>query len=186
MYRIFFFCLSIVAITGCSQPASPTRAEVPEGAISVVEFLDFNCPACKAAQEVIRPVKTMENVYFEIRHLPLTFIPGHETSFDAAVSYECLADKGFGVEAEAALFDNQGSITKEFLENLPVEYAFDVDSEEYAACIASSDIQKRVAKDARDARAMDIPGTPGILVNGVLTPAAAVEAAVARLQGADK
>ena len=170
MLRVVVCAVLVAVLAGCGADSPATREQTADtDAVSVVEFLDFNCPACKSAQTLLRPLAFEKGVVFEVRHFPLSQIPGHETSFAAAVAYECLADAGFAVEAEAALFDNQGDLTEEFLAQLPSDYALPVPSDAYQACRESKQVEARVQADAAAARKLDLPGTPAVLINGELT-----------------
>ena len=173
-------------LAGCGATDNPflTRGETPPDAkIVVVEFSDFNCPACRGAQPVVREVKRQPGVHFELRHLPLPIL-GHETSYAAAGAYECGAEQDYGAVFEAALFDNQGSFSEEFFANIPSVYGFETDgtfnSTDYQACLAEERHSKLVSSDARTAARANLRSTPSFVVNGkVVTGGSALQQAVA-------
>lgn len=178
--------LLVFVLTGCGASDSPflTRNETPTDAkIVVVEFSDFNCPACRGAQPVVRELKRQSGLYFELRHLPLA-IPGHETSYAAAAAYECGAEQNYGAKFETALFDNQGNFSDEFFLRLPTIYGFAADdtfnSEDYQACLSEERYAKLVSADVRAAAGAGLRATPTFVVNGkVVTGASALQQAVA-------
>src|SRR3989344_5767993 len=63
------------------------------GALEVVEFSDFQCPACGAAYPQIKNIVAQYNdkVKFIYKHFPL---PSHPFAFKAAEASECAADQG--------------------------------------------------------------------------------------------
>lgn len=64
--------------------------------VTLVEFADMNCPACRTSYPEVKKVlaKYGSRIRFAYRHLPLMDKPGHETSLDAAAIAEFAADKG--------------------------------------------------------------------------------------------
>lgn len=171
--------LFAVLLSACTSGAAPTtgslqtRATPPAGKIVVVEYSDFNCPACKSSYPLVREVERMPDVYFELRHFPLP-IPGHETSSQAASAYECGAEQGLADEFAAALFENQSEegFSDTFLAGLPAKYGFDkragFDAKKYAACFADGTYTDKIGTDKLSAKQAEVNGTPAFVVNGTL------------------
>lgn len=78
---------------------------VPQGAhaegqvnaeVTVVEFGDLFCPACRANYSAIHNTIESSNgkIRFVFRHMPMHNIPGHEFAFSAAILSEIAAEKG--------------------------------------------------------------------------------------------
>jgi uncharacterized membrane protein/predicted DsbA family dithiol-disulfide isomerase len=79
--------------------ALPRREKViggEEAVVTVIEFADFNCPACRSSYPNVRQVlgRYGDRVRFAYRHFPLIGKVGHETSLEAALFSEYAADKG--------------------------------------------------------------------------------------------
>jgi len=79
--------------------ALPRREKVigtDEAVVTVIEFADFNCPACRSSYPEVRRVlrKYGDKVRFAFRHYPLLGRPGHDFSLEAALFAEYAADKG--------------------------------------------------------------------------------------------
>jgi len=70
----------------------PVRGN-PEASVVLVEFSDFQCPACGAAQSVVKEVldKYSDKIRFEYHHFPLTSI--HRYAYRAAEAAECAGDQ---------------------------------------------------------------------------------------------
>lgn len=64
--------------------------------VRVIEFADFNCPACRSVapemDEIYR--KASGRIRWAFRNMPLTELKGHETSIHAAALAELAAEKG--------------------------------------------------------------------------------------------
>src|SRR3989344_6569858 len=74
--------------------------------VKVVEFSDFECPACKAAEPAIKNVISSngDNVQFIYRHFPL---PQHLNGKIAAAFAEAAGEQGKFWEAHDKLFETQ-------------------------------------------------------------------------------
>jgi protein-disulfide isomerase len=164
-------CILLV-LSGCSVNQSLTRETPPVGTkVTVVEFSDFNCPACAGASQIAKKIKTIPNLYFEFRHLPLA-IRGHETSEAAANAYECARYQDFGEEMEDALFENQGSLNEKLFLRIPETYNFgeNFDSAVFEQCITDNQFGSLVKRDMSAARSLGVNATPTFFVDGIKTP----------------
>lgn len=169
--KIFVFSFVLVLLAGCSGEPILTREDPPAGTkVVVVEFSDFNCPACRAASETAAKIKNIPGLYFEFRHLPLP-IAGHETSAAAANAFECARSQGFADEMEAALFENVGNLDEDLFLKIPEKYDFgeNLDSEKFEACVTESEFKSLVDRDYNAARSRGINATPTFFVNGIKT-----------------
>lgn len=163
--------LTVAAVvSGCGKSSyrSPTWERPYRGAasssVTVVEFSDFQCPACKAAEATVNDLLAQygTGVRFEYRHFPLTSI--HRYAFGAAVASECAADQGKFWEYHDRLFREQPNFSKKSL----IGYAQDLglDVEPFTACLSSDDPTQRVKDDADEAARRKLPGTPTFFING--------------------
>lgn len=68
----------------------------PDAKVTIVEFADINCPACRDSYPMVKAIlaKHGDGVRLAFRHFPLIGVDGHETSVDAAVIGEYAASKG--------------------------------------------------------------------------------------------
>lgn len=131
--------------------------------VTLVEFSDFQCPACQAAEAVVEDALAQYgNVRFEYHHFPLTSI--HRLAFKAAVASECAADQGKFWEYHDRLFREQPNFSQKDL----VAYAQDLglDTDSFTACLGSGDPAQRVKDDAAEAARLRLQGTPTFFING--------------------
>lgn len=125
-------------------PLPPVVAELQKQApVTVVEFLDFQCPACGAQHRIFREVLAdLEyDVHFEYLHAPL---PQHPHAADAARAYICAAEQGRGSEMADALFLSAAPDAEEtarFAEGLGL------DANAFARCLASERTAEQLRVD---------------------------------------
>lgn len=77
-------------------PATAHMMGSPTAAVTIVEFADLACPACRTmaprVEEFVK--KHADSVRLLFRHYPLTKVPGHEYSEKAAALCEMAAERG--------------------------------------------------------------------------------------------
>ena len=140
--------------------AGPADAKV-----TVVEFADFQCPACASFYPVMKQAKEKysdQSVSFVFRHYPL---PQHEHAQLAAEAAEAAHAQGKFWEYHDILFENQPEFEKDQL----IEYAEQIglNMEEFNTALDSRTYRDVVLADLADGRAIGVPGTPSIYINGV-------------------
>ena len=142
-----------------------------EGAsgVTVVEFLDFECEACRAAYPIVEQLREeyAGQVTFVARYFPL---PGHFNAERAARAVESAARQGE--------FETMYQMMYETLElwgeaQVPHDELFrgfaeeiGLDMEQYDADYASEDVAERVQRDVEDGLALGVQGTPTFYVDG--------------------
>lgn len=138
--------------------------------VIVIEFSDFNCPACRAAATTANKIKEIPNLYFEFRHLPLPLV-GHDSSRAAANAFECAREQNFGEKMEIALFANSGKLDEDLFLQIPKKYNFseDLDFEKFEKCVVENKFKKMIDNDYNFARGRGVNATPTFFVNGVKT-----------------
>jgi protein-disulfide isomerase len=136
----------------------PTSAPVV-----IVEFADFECPACGATQPVLDELYEHHQgqVRFYFKHYPL---PMHQNAEKAARASVAAMRQGKFWELHAVLFKNQTALGVENVEKLAQGLGLDLarfrqdrDSE------ATADF---VAKNRKQGEALALTGTPSIFING--------------------
>ncbi len=130
--------------------------------VTVVEFGDFECPACGRAEEVAREMRAKygHEVRFVFRQFPLQRI--HPYAEKAAEASECAAEQGKFWEAVERLYAGQGDLTEPAL----LRYAKDIglDEGKFQKCFSSGEMAARVQRDLEDGRALGVRLTPTFFV----------------------
>lgn len=140
--------------------------------VTVVEFSDFQCPACQAAQPVVKQVLTdyQGRINFIYRHFPLT---QHKNAFAAALASEAAGEQGKFWEMHDKLFDTQenwelSDKPTEVFEGYAQELELDIDK--FRADRDSRELSDKIKRDTGDALALGVNSTPTFFINGIKTP----------------
>ena len=140
-----------------------------EADISLVEYSDFQCPACKQAYPVVEQiVENYGNQFsFEYRHYPLRSI--HPNAQLAAQAAEAAGVQGKFWEMHDMLFDNQSEWSRSFnptknFKDYAEELGLNVDRFEFD--LKSDEVIAKVDADEAEAQSLQLPGTPSFVVNG--------------------
>jgi len=137
--------------------------------VTVVEFTDLQCSACRTAESVAQELAKMDGVRFVFRHLPLLAI--HKNAWEAAVAAETARKLGKGWEMVALLFKKQSEWEKENdFDKKALEYAGELGlgKDEFLLIYEDSETEKQIIDDFTLANKLKFNGTPTFLVDGEL------------------
>lgn len=140
-----------------------------EGAVTVVEFLDFECEACGAFYPVVEDLREKFDgeITYVVRYFPL---PGHINSTQAALAAEAAAQQGRFEDMYHRLFETQAQWGEQSEETPAVFRGFaedlGLDMTAYDAAIADPATADRVQVDKRDGEKLQVNSTPTFFVDG--------------------
>lgn len=140
-----------------------------EGAITVVEFLDFECEACGAFYPVVEDLREKYDgeITYVVRYFPL---PGHINSTQAALAAEAAGQQDRFEDMFHRLFETQAQWGEQSAETPEVFRAFaedlGLDMEAYDAAIADPATAERVQSDKSDGERLEVNSTPTFFVDG--------------------
>ena len=133
-------------------------------AVTIVEFTDFQCPACSRTQPIIDEVvkEYGDRVKLVIRDYPLYTM--HANALKAAEAAEAAREQGKYWEYTALLFKNQQALGPADL----VEYARQVgmDLTKFQASLNSGKNLEKVQRDMQDGDKIGVSSTPTVFING--------------------
>jgi len=135
--------------------------------IKLEEFSDFQCPACKAAQPLLKEVLATfgDRVSLTFKHFPLVSV--HTQAFRAALASECANDQGKFWEYHDALFDNQPNFSRADLITYAQQLQLRIDGDDgFAACLDARAKTKVVRQDMSEGDKRGIDSTPTFFLNG--------------------
>ncbi len=148
--------------TGIDLSATPSKG-ASSGRVTVVEFLDYECPHCKHAQTLLRQLieeyPSDVKVYF--KHFPLS---SHTNSRLAAEATVAAAKQGKFWPYSDKIWTNSDNITPALLEKAAKEVGLDV--ARWRTDKDSELAKTRVQSDRAEGVELGINGTPAIFVNG--------------------
>ena len=153
------------------RPASHSTGD-PNAKVNLVEFGDFQCPACAAAAPIIKEIlntyKDNPNFNFVSRNFPLTSI--HQNALISAQAAEAAGGQGKYWEMYDLLYENQNEWAKS-TDPLAIfaKYAtgLKIDVERFKNEVQSGAYQNIINQDLADARSLGINSTPTFFLNGV-------------------
>lgn len=163
-----------------------------EAPSTVVEFADFQCPACRNFESGMRAMlrRHPDSIRVVFRHYPLSSI--HAAARTAAVASECAGLQGRFDQMKRAMFDDQDDVIHGSWPRL-ASTAGVSDLAAFNRCLALDTPRGIVDTDIATGDDLDLQGTPSFLVNDTLyfnvAGAAALEQlvmAAARQNGAMK
>ncbi|MFA6105673.1 MAG: thioredoxin domain-containing protein [Patescibacteria group bacterium] len=156
--------------TPLSEPVSATDHTKGNLASKVVlvEYSDFQCPACGQFYPVVKTVeqKYGKDILLVYRHFPL---PSHDKSDLAARASEAASAQGKFWEMHDKLFDNQTTWTvAPEPEKIFADYAVQLglNKEKFISDLKSIEVENRIQKDISSGSASGIQGTPTFFLNG--------------------
>ncbi len=177
-----------VDTTGIDPTSSKTPRGNPNAAVTIMEYSDFECPACRVAHAIItKPLleKYGAQVRFEHRQFPL---PSHAYSLPLAEVSECAADQGKFWEFADMAYEKQLAMDQEEPPRQVNQADIDAWSRElnvadqdlFDRCVESHIKRKAIMAEFEEARAAGAPGTPTYFVNGeqIATDLASLELAI--------
>jgi protein-disulfide isomerase len=160
-------------------PDSNTLSKAEDDKVTIVEFLDYQCPACAAYYENV--TKKLETDYagkvtFVTRNFPLSMHPLAQQSARAA---EAAAAQGKYAEMYHQLYDNyrQWALTPDGQEASSdaqrattmfdtYATAIGLDLNRFHTDMASPAVQERIDADVAAGEKVGVDSTPTIFVNG--------------------
>jgi protein-disulfide isomerase len=133
--------------------------------LEIVEFADFECPACRSFQmRALRPIRRAypNDVAVVFRHWPLAY---HRFALPSARAAECAAAQGRFEEMHDLLYLKQDSLGLKTYPEFATESGV-TDLIAFVACLADPRHAPRFDADTKLATDMGGTGTPTIIVNG--------------------
>ena len=149
------------------RPDSPRLEVAEDGDVTFVEFLDFECEACRAAYPAVEQLRETygDRVTFVVRYMPL-----HNNSEAASRAAEAAADQGKFEEMYDILFETQPEWGEQSTsqEDLFFGFAEDLglDMERFRSVYEDEETIERVRRDKADGQALGVTGTPTFFLNG--------------------
>lgn len=146
--------------------------------VTIVEFLDFQCEACRAAHPVNKRLKAeySDKVNFVQRYFPL---PSHKNGKIAALAAAAAGEQGKYWEMQDKLFENQdswGSDQRQVSQNKALDmfkgYAAELglDVVKFSQSIKDEQFMPMIQRDMADGNALNVNSTPTFFFNGEMLP----------------
>lgn len=150
-------------VQNISVDDDPSRGDA-NAPVTIVEFTDFQCPACAAMHPVLEEVLKSygSKVRFVVRDFPLN---QHENARKAAEAANAANAQGKFFEYIAVLFKNQKALDVPSLKKYASELG--LDRAKFDAALDRGVYAAEVKKDISDGEMYGVGSTPTIFINGV-------------------
>ena len=146
-------------------PDSPTKGPA-DAPVTLVEFLDPECESCRAAYPLVEQI--LSDYEGRIRYV-VRYVPGHAISALAVAALEEAGKQGRYWEMLEILFERQPEWGEQQTPQTEAFVAYGaeigLDVAALTAALEDPDLSK-VERDAADAAAVEIRGTPTFFING--------------------
>ena len=151
--------------TKLSDPVDPVHDHIRgpvDAELTVVEYLDFECPFCARTTGVARELRAHfgDRIRYVLRHMPL---PVHAHAEMAALASEAAHRQGRFREMHDLLFDHYDELEYEDL----VGYAgtLGLDMEQFVRDLGDERLAGRLQRDVASAEASGVRGTPTFFID---------------------
>ena len=152
-----------------TQPSNHIYGEGKKG-VTLVEYGDFQCPACGGYYPIIQQVKEKhkDDIYFQFRNFPLDSI--HPNARAAHRAAESASNQGKFWEMHDLLYENQQTWTSlSDVQSVFEGYAqqLSLNMEQYKADVLKSATNNIINADISEGQKIKVSSTPTFLINGV-------------------
>jgi protein-disulfide isomerase len=134
-----------------------------DAAITIVEFSDFQCPYCRAAEPALKQIRAKygDKVKLVYMDFPLGM---HPHAMDAAVAGRCATDQKKFWEFHDAMFADQSKLDAAGLKASAVKAG--LDAAKFNACFEAKPGTAGIRADQAEGQRLGVTGTPTFFVNG--------------------
>ncbi len=145
----------------------------PDAPVTIVEFSDFECPACAEAFRDLKDLlRSRNDVRLVFRYFPLDAscnpaLQGrspHPDACRAAFAAECAGEQHRFWEYHDALFENQRALDRDSLFRYARDLALDIPA--FRTCLDAPETRARVARDITAGIGVGVASTPTLFING--------------------
>lgn len=131
--------------------------------VVLIEFADFECPACQMAAPVVDEVvaKYSNDLKFVFKNFPL---PIHANSEMAARSAVAAGRQGKFWEMHHALFKHGAPLDRAVIDSLAKDIG--LSAKQFTADLESEAVADLVSRDRKQGEQAELKGTPSLFING--------------------
>lgn len=162
---------SVGPVADQSKLTKPDSHKLDTGSVKVVEFGDYQCPACGQAHPILKKImkEYKGKISFYFRNFPLTQL--HSNAIVSAQAAEAAAkqdkfwemhDKLYETQSEWSTLSNEAAVEK--FNSYATALGLNLD--QFKQDEASEAIKAIITGDTGDGNSLKIQGTPTIFVNG--------------------
>jgi protein-disulfide isomerase len=134
-----------------------------DATVTIVEFSDFQCPYCRAAEPTVKAVRDKygDKVKFVYMDFPLGM---HQHAMDAANAAQCASDQNKFWQYHDALFADQSKLDVANLKATAAKAG--LDTKQFDTCFDSKTKVPGIQAEQAEGSAAGVSATPTFFVNG--------------------
>lgn len=143
----------------------PARVRgAPHAPVVIVEFADFECPYCRAAEKTVASVlaKHPNEVVFAFRDFPLAQL--HPRAQAAAEAAHCAGEQGQFWAYHDFLYASADNLAMPAM--LKEAQSLHLDQKQFQSCVLSDKYSSQIQHDFQDGLNAGVTGTPAFFING--------------------
>ena len=174
LFGYYFYSMSTnPEQSGTNTPVIITQTDhvrgAKDGKVTLVEFGDFQCPACGTYEPILRQVlaDNKDTLKFSFRHFPLTQI--HKNALLAAKASEASGLQGKFWEMHDILYDKQEEWgealnARDFIMMYATTIKLDITK--FKSDLESKSLEDKILAEYKEGTGLGIQGTPTFFLNG--------------------
>lgn len=143
------------------------KISTPSAKITVLEFGDYQCPACGAAHPIVKNIIAdyKNKINFVYRHFAFL---GQESTW-AAEAAECAGEQRKFWEYHNYLYEhqngeNKGAFSKDNLKGFAKN--FSLNTEQFNLCLDTDKYSQKISNDRSDGDGLGVNSTPTFFIDG--------------------
>ena len=146
-------------VASAGHPASGGH----DAPVTLVEFSDFQCPYCRAAEPTVQAIRQKygDKIRFVYMDFPLGM---HAHAMDASNAAQCAGDQGKFWQYHDALFADQSKLAPDDLKATAARLG--LDTKKFDACLDSQQHVQAIRAEQAEGSADGVSATPTFFVNG--------------------
>ena len=179
---VIIIAAAVIAVVGVkiflslsAKPIDPSLARSKGEAkarVQVVEFIDFQCPACAAGALKLKAYYAAHpgDIHVTMKYFPL--VNAHKHAMTSAMYAECAARQGKFWAFQDLMIERQAQWSPLIsAEGMFTQYAREAGMDAHAlrACLDSPDVETTVLQDRDLGRSLAVQSTPTYFINDKMT-----------------
>ena len=141
-------------------PASAASIGPADAKVTIVEFLDYQCPFCHRAQESVDVV--LKEYEGKVRFVHRDYLLGKPRSLAAARAARCAGEQGKFWELRMVLMRNAHLLSADYITKAAADLKLEMPA--FAACRASSKFDAEIQAELQEGTTIGVSGTPTFVI----------------------
>ena len=137
----------------------------PDAAVTIVEFIDYQCPFCANVEAILSDIATSEphRIRRVLIHYPM---PQHPNAVLGAMAVDCAAEQKRLIPMHNLLFELRGDVDSITVGSVAARAGVR-DLPRFSECLGRESTRLAVERDRTLGRRLGVTGTPTLVINRV-------------------